>query len=76
MGVIHRDLKPPNMMRDPAGRVLVMDFGLAHHAEGTGLTQTGVVLGTLDICLLNRGKGWSSALHRTSTLPGSSFMNC
>src|SRR5207302_4771355 len=28
-GVIHRDLKPGNIMRDPQGRILVMDFGLA-----------------------------------------------
>src|SRR5450759_234346 len=44
--VIHRDLKPQNIMIDAAGRVLVMDFGLARSLETSGLTQTGALLGT------------------------------
>lgn len=48
VGVIHRDLKPQNIMRDKAGRVLVMDFGLARTLEGTGMTQTGFMVGTLE----------------------------
>jgi tetratricopeptide (TPR) repeat protein len=44
--VIHRDLKPQNVMIDSAGKVLVMDFGLARSVELSGLTQTGAVLGT------------------------------
>ena len=48
VGVIHRDLKPQNMMRDGSGRILVMDFGLARTLEGTGMTQTGVMVGTLE----------------------------
>ena len=47
-GVIHRDLKPQNIMRDNTGRVLVMDFGLARTLEGTGMTQTGAMVGTLE----------------------------
>lgn len=46
--VIHRDLKPQNIMRDNTGRVLVMDFGLARTLEGTGMTQTGAMVGTLE----------------------------
>src|SRR5579859_187406 len=34
-GVIHRDLKPGNIMRDPQGRIVVMDFGVAHLAGAT-----------------------------------------
>ena len=34
-GVIHRDLKPGNIMRDHQGRIVVMDFGLAHSMEAS-----------------------------------------
>src|SRR5450432_460966 len=47
-GVIHRDLKPQNVMRDPHGRVVVMDFGLARSLESEGMTQTGALVGTLE----------------------------
>jgi serine/threonine protein kinase/Tfp pilus assembly protein PilF len=46
--VIHRDLKPQNVMRDSAGRILVMDFGLARTLEGDGMTQTGALVGTME----------------------------
>jgi len=48
VGVIHRDLKPQNIMRDRAGRILVMDFGLARTFEGDGMTQTGALVGTME----------------------------
>ena len=47
-GVIHRDLKPGNLMRDKQGRVVVMDFGLARTMEGDGMTRTGTMLGTME----------------------------
>jgi eukaryotic-like serine/threonine-protein kinase len=47
-GVIHRDLKPQNVMLDPQGRVVVMDFGLARSLEAPGMTQTGTLVGTLE----------------------------
>lgn len=48
-GVIHRDLKPQNIMRDFQGRIVVMDFGLARSLDSTsGMTQTGALVGTLE----------------------------
>src|ERR1700756_2923943 len=47
-GVIHRDLKPGNIMRDPQGRILVMDFGLARSLAGDGMTRTGTMMGTME----------------------------
>ncbi len=47
-GVIHRDLKPQNIMRDRHGRIVVMDFGLARSLGESGLTQTGALVGTLE----------------------------
>jgi len=48
VNVIHRDLKPQNIMRDKSGRILVMDFGLARTLEGEGMTQTGALVGTME----------------------------
>jgi serine/threonine protein kinase len=46
-GVVHRDIKPHNIMIEPSGRVRVLDFGLAGAAQGTTeLTHTGALLGT------------------------------
>lgn len=47
-GVIHRDLKPQNIMKDKHGRILVMDFGLARSLESGGMTQTGALMGTME----------------------------
>jgi eukaryotic-like serine/threonine-protein kinase len=47
-GVIHRDLKPQNVMRESSGRILVMDFGLARTIEGDGMTQSGALVGTME----------------------------
>jgi serine/threonine protein kinase/tetratricopeptide (TPR) repeat protein len=47
-GVIHRDLKPQNIMRDRQGRMVVMDFGLARSLGDSGMTQTGAIVGTME----------------------------
>ncbi len=47
-GVVHRDLKPQNIMVDASGRIQVMDFGIARSLEAGSMTQTGAVIGTPD----------------------------
>src|SRR5437899_3993500 len=56
-GVVHRDLKPQNIMLDKDGRVYVMDFGVARSLETPGMTQTGALMGTPEYMSPEQAKG-------------------
>ncbi len=46
LGVVHRDLKPQNIMIDTDGDSRIMDFGIARSLEAKGITGAGVMIGT------------------------------
>lgn len=46
-GILHRDIKPGNLMVDGSGKLYVTDFGLARIEADAGMTLTGDILGTL-----------------------------
>ncbi len=51
VGIVHRDVKPQNIMLPKTGKVKVMDFGIAQSPSGQrGLTKTGVKMGTPSYC--------------------------
>jgi serine/threonine protein kinase/tetratricopeptide (TPR) repeat protein len=46
LGVVHRDLKPQNIMIDKEGNARIMDFGIARSLRTKGITGSGVMIGT------------------------------
>jgi tetratricopeptide (TPR) repeat protein len=56
-GVVHRDLKPQNIMIDAKGNAKIMDFGIAHSLEVEGVTQTGMMIGTPDYMSPEQAEG-------------------
>jgi serine/threonine protein kinase/Tfp pilus assembly protein PilF len=66
IGVVHRDVKPSNLLVDDQGKLWVTDFGLARCREHAGLTKTGDVLGTMRYMSPEQSLGRSGLVdHRT-----------
>lgn len=57
--IIHRDIKPHNILLTPEGRVKVTDFGIARAISAGGFTQTGVVMGSVQYFSPEQAKGVS-----------------
>jgi eukaryotic-like serine/threonine-protein kinase len=62
-GLLHRDLKPGNLLRAPDGTVKVADFGVAEAADAPGLTKTGLVIGTRSYLAPERAAGQSATVR-------------
>ncbi|WP_419993014.1 serine/threonine-protein kinase [Streptomyces boninensis] len=56
-GVLHRDVKPGNVLLGDDGRVVLTDFGIAVSSNTSTLTRTGELVGSVDFCAPERVKG-------------------
>lgn len=57
VGVVHRDLKPQNLMIDRDGNAKILDFGIARSIDAKGITRTGMMIGTPDYISPEQAEG-------------------
>jgi len=57
LGVVHRDLKPQNIMIDTDGNARIMDFGIARSIKAKGITAEGMMIGTPDYMSPEQAEG-------------------
>ena len=75
-GLVHRDVKPPNVLVPPAGTVKVTDFGIAKAAGGHDLTRTGTVMGTARYLAPEQVNGRPTDARPTCTRSASCSTRC